>query len=161
MSQFFSLFLAISISCLIYIIFLTKNRFLILISISLFIYCIWIIPYLQIGNYFSNDPIMLSKIYNNYLIYGIRTRSNNPFIVKTSTFTNYMYSTSLFTSIILVSETGVDINTVLWYIYPLIFIFIPFLFYSYFQKYSKEDNENNLIYNLILTIMISFLFVIV
>ena len=149
----FYLFLAISISCLIYIIFFTKNRFLILISISIFIYCIWIIPYLQIGNYFSNDPNILSKIYNNYLIYGIRTRSTNPFIVKTSTFTNYMYSTSLFTSIILVSATGVDINTVLWYIYPLIFFFIPFLFYSYFQKYSKEDKEDSLICNIILTIL--------
>ncbi|KKM19097.1 hypothetical protein LCGC14_1659080 [marine sediment metagenome] len=125
----FYLFLTISISCLIYIIFFTKNRFFILISISAFIYCLWILPYIQIGNYFNNDSYELFKIYTNYIENGIVAESNYAFLIKVYRLTTYRYSSSLFTSILLVSATGVDINIALWYLYPIIFLFTPFLFF--------------------------------
>ena len=58
--------------------------------------------------------------------------------------------------IILTSATGFDINLTLWFISPLIYIFIPFLFYSTFQKTSnnKANSKLNLI---ILTLFVILL----
>ena len=66
------------------------------------------------------------------------------------------YSTNLFNMIILTSATGFDINLTLWFISPLIYIFIPFLFYSTFQKTSnnKANSKLNLI---ILTLFVILL----
>ncbi len=149
----FYLFLVISLFCLINIIFFTKNHYFILFSISAFIYCLWILPYLQVANYFAWDSQFLSSIYNNYLIYGIKATSNYPFTIRIKTFSTIRYSTSLFTSILLVSATSLNINAVLWYIYPLIFVFIPFLFYSIFHKHSKETEKNNLTFMILITFL--------
>ncbi|MFX1394278.1 MAG: hypothetical protein ACFFAH_11950, partial [Promethearchaeota archaeon] len=152
----FYIFLVSTILCLTYIIFFSKNKYFILICISIFIYCLWILPYLQIGNYFSEDTHILFIVYNNYLKYGIRTYSNFGYIVKFKTFTSFRYSTSLFTAILLASATGAHINFVLWFLYPLIFIFIPFFFYSIFKKFSNNTKDNNSIL-IILTFLAIFI----
>lgn len=143
----FYIFLVFSILCLTCIVFFSKNIYFILICISLFIYCLWILPYLQIRNYFASDSHLLYIIYNNYLNHGIRSIPNYGFVIKLKgygIYTSYRYSTSLFTSILLTSATGTHINFVLWFLYPLIFVFIPFFFYSVFQKFSNTEGNDNL-----------------
>lgn len=164
----FYLFLIISILCLTYILFFTKNKYLILISFSIFMYCLWILPYIQIGNYFGEDSYFLMESYNNYLKYGIKTEeiiqisgerqvkySTSFYIRKEIGGQSFRYSTGIFTAIILTSATGADINFTLWYLYPLIFVFSPFFFYSIFQKFSNKEGNNNL--NLIILTILAML----
>lgn len=148
----FYIFLAISILCFVIIIFFTKNRYFILFSISAFVYCLSILPYLQIGNYFGSDSYFLWLSYNNYLDYGIGTLSDYNFVIKSEIPTIFRYSTSLFTTILLTSGTSTDINIALWYLFPLIYISLPFFFYSVFQKFSNNKKKNNLMLT-ILTIL--------
>ncbi len=148
----FFIFLTISILSLIGIIFYSKNEYLILISISVFLYCLWILPYLQINNYFGIDSYKLMVRVQNYQIHGIKPSSTSSFSINKQ---NFRYSASIFTTIILKSATGVDINFALWYLYPLIFIFSPFFFYSIFQKFlnKSENNKKSLIMITILAIL--------
>jgi len=67
---------------------------------------------------------------------------------------SHRYSTNIFTTILLVSATKLDISFVLWYIYPLIYISIPFFFYSTFKRYYKKKEKTSKNSNLfILTII--------
>jgi len=66
------------------------------------------------------------------------------------------YSTGLFSAILLTSATSMEINFVLWYLYPLFYIFLPFFFYSVLKKYSKEKKKNNEIILIILVIFMLF-----
>lgn len=77
----FYVFLITSILSLLFIIFYVKNKYFILISISLFVYCLWILPYLQIGNYFAQDTYYLSRYYEIYLNYGIMTHQSYNFVI--------------------------------------------------------------------------------
>ena len=67
----FYLFLVTSIISLSYILIYSKDHFLSLVLISFFFYCLWILPYLQIQNYFSNDPHILSIVLNQYPYQGL------------------------------------------------------------------------------------------
>ena len=67
----FYFFLLISILCLTYIIFSFKNSYFILSMISIFLYSLWILPYLQIDNYFNHDSYQLLNYYEIYLNEGI------------------------------------------------------------------------------------------
>lgn len=152
----FYLFLITSILCLTYIIFFIKNKYFILISISAFIYCLWILPYLQIGNYFGSDSNRLAEVCTGYPVYGIKVSTGAMFVVREKDFFNpWRYSTSLFTTILLTSATGVDHDFVLMYLFPLIFIFFPFFFYSIFQKYSNKMVNDDL--NLIILTVLAFI----
>ena len=141
----FYFFLIISILSLTYIIFSVKNNYIILTSISIFLYCLWILPYLQIKNFFSTDPKLLFDLYQSYLNFGIKPIKNNYGL--TQNLNNLMiphrYSTSIFTTILLVNATQTDVMFVLWFIYPLNYVLIPFLFYSIFQKYSNKELNNS------------------
>ena len=139
---YFYIFLGSSIVFLTFIIFFIKNKYIMLFCISVFIYCLWILPYLQIGNYFGQDSYQLEFIYINYKYYGIHTLRNYCFTLKQ--YSSLRYSTSLFTSILLTNSTGVEIEFALMFLYPLIFIFIPFFFYSIFQKFSDIKDESDL-----------------
>ena len=148
----FYVFLITSILCLVIIIFYIKNPYIILISISIFIYCLWILPYLQIGNYFSHDTYNLSRYYEIYLDHGIMTHYGYNFVIPN--FDSLRYSTSLFTTILLITATNCSLNFALWYLYPFLYIFLPFLFYSIFNRYSENKKKNYLI------LIISVIFII-
>ena len=140
----FYIFLSIVIIILVYIIFFNKNKYLILLSISIFLYTLWILPYLQIGNFFTHDSYFLYDSYQNYLNFGIKPAYNYSFTQGNPDLTvAYRYSTSLFTTILLVNATQINVISVLWFIYPLYFISIPFFFYYIFQKYSNKKAENS------------------
>jgi len=142
----FYIFLTILIISLAYIILFTKNKYLILFSISIFLYTLWILPYLQIKNFFSWDSYFLYNLYQSYLNFGIKPENDYSFTLN---FFNIMlphrYSTSIFTTILLVNATQIEVSFVLWFIYPLYYVSIPFLFYSTFKRFSneKEDNSKN------------------
>ena len=144
-SPTFFIFLTIAILSFVYIIFVTENIYLRLFSISAFIYCIWILPYLQIWNYFGVDSYYLFNFYKSYVNGGLKSNSIQRFNLG-----NYAlrYSTSFFTAVLLTSATNVSINIALWFLYPLIFIFLPFFFFSMFKKFS--NNNDNCDLNLIL-----------
>jgi len=139
---YFYFFLGASIFFLAYIIFYFNNKGIMLISISIFIYCLWILPYLQIGNYFGNDSRELELIYINYINRGIVVQSSYNFVIPN--YSSLRYSTSLFTSILLINGTGTDIKFSLMFLYPIIFILMPFFFYSVFQKFSEKSDKNKL-----------------
>ena len=50
--------------------------------------------------------------------------------------------------------TSMDLDFVLWFIYPLIFFSVPFFIYSTFEKYSKNPIHKNL--NLIILTILAF-----
>lgn len=140
----FYIFLIMSILCLAFIIFNTKNHFIILACISLFLYILWILPYLQINNYFSSDPYTLS-IYLKY--FGVKPFKENSNSFTLSSGKDYLiqrYATSFFTSTLLIFATGTNIDFVLWYIFPLSYIFISFFIYATFQKFKSKKETNNL-----------------
>ena len=151
----FYIFLFNSILCLIYIIFFMENTYLKIGSISIFLYCLWILPFFQIGYYFDADSYLLSTAVRNYLRYGIRADSGNSFLVMIGGPSIFRYSTSVFTTILLLMGTNTSLNFVLWYIYPLIYLFLPFFLYSIFQKYSNKKDCNNL--DLIILVIIAIL----
>ncbi len=137
----FYVFLISSILSFIYIIFFIKNPYLILISISMFIYCIWILPYLQIGSYFGHDTNLLVNNYENYIKYGLQPGPVYNFLIFASDVLRY--STGLFSIILLMSATNVNLDFALWYLYPMFYIFIPFLFYSLFKMMSDKKKKKN------------------
>ncbi len=137
----FYVFLIASISSLVFIIFYVKNPYLILISISMFIYCIWILPYLQIGNYFGHDTDLLVNNYEKYIIYGLQPSPEYNFLIYASD--TLRYSTGLFSTILIMSATNVNLDFALWYLYPMFYIFIPFFFYSVFKTFSDKKKKNN------------------
>ncbi|KKL17399.1 hypothetical protein LCGC14_2485950, partial [marine sediment metagenome] len=145
----FYIFLISSILSFIYIIFFIKNPYLILISISMFIYCIWILPYLQIGNFFGHDTYLLAQTYEVYRIQGLVTNYEFNFVVFG--WDSLRYSTALFSTILLISATNVNLVFALWYLYPLFYIFIPFFFYSVFKTFSDKHNNQKSI--LIITVI--------
>ncbi len=149
----FYFFLIISILSLAYIIFSLRNSYFILSMISLFLYCLWILPYLQIDNYFNHDSYFLLNLYEIYLNEGIL--SFHGYQITISNFDTLRYSTSLFSAILLSSATSMHINFVLWYLYPLFYIFLPFFFYSVLKKYVKVKKKNELIL-ILLVIFILF-----
>lgn len=154
----FYIFLFFSILFLICIVFFTKNHFLILFSISLFMYCLWILPYFQIGYFFNKDAYKLSLICKSYEIYGLRADKDNSFLVYLeykNMFSPFRYPTSIFTGLILTWATGVPLDVTLWYLYPLIFAFIPFFCFSAFQKFKIKEKQENL--SLILLTIIAIL----
>ncbi len=145
----FYAFLIISILCFTYIVFFIKNDYIILIAISMFIYCLWILPYLQIGNYFGHDTHLLSMDYEIYLDHGIMTYSGFNFVIFN--FDSLRYSTGLFTTILLISATNVSLDFALWYLYPMLYIFIPCLFYSVFKKFLNKSKNGD--YTLIIMVI--------
>ncbi|KKK47860.1 hypothetical protein LCGC14_3150930, partial [marine sediment metagenome] len=149
----FYFFLIISILCLTYIIFSVKNSYITLTCISIFLYCLWILPYLQIGNYYSNDSYYLFKSYEVYLKYGILSHQGYHFVMYN--FDSLRYSTSLFSAILLTNATSMGIDFVLWYLYPLFYIFLPFFFYSVLKKHSNEKKKIEILL-IILVIFILF-----
>jgi len=142
----FYIFLTLVIISFVYIIFFTENKYLILFSISIFLYTLWILPYLQIKNFFGWDSKLLYDLYQSYLNFGLKAENNYSL---TQNIYNLMvphrYSTNIFTTILLVNATQINVSFVLWFIFPLIYVSIPFFFYSIFQKYSnsKVDNLKN------------------
>ncbi|MEE9379448.1 MAG: hypothetical protein V3V33_15590 [Candidatus Lokiarchaeia archaeon] len=150
----FYIFLATTVVLLVTSIFYNRNKYLTLICLSLFLYCLWILPFLQIKNYFSYDSYYLYRAYSAYLQSGITARDRWALNVFPD-FGAFRYSTSLFTSIILTSITNTDINFSLWFLYPLIYLFIPFLFYSIYEKYSNKENnkKSRLIFLTVITIL--------
>jgi len=90
------------------------------------------------------------EAYNDYLLHGISPRRGGSIYLSSFYITGkeklhmFGYSTSIFTAIILTSATGVNIDFALWYLYPLIFIFTPFFFYSVFQKFSNKEGKCDL-----------------
>ena len=149
----FYFFLIISILCLTYIIFSVKNSYITLTCISIFLYCLWILPYLQIGNYYSNDSYYLFNSYEVYLKYGILSHQGYHFVMYN--FDSLRYSTSLFSAILLTNATSMGIDFVLWYLYPLFYIFLPFFFYSVLKKHSNEKKKIEILL-IILVIFILF-----
>lgn len=150
---FFFIFLGITIVLLVISIFYNNNKFLNLICFSLFLYCLWILPYLQIKNYFSNDSYFLYRIYTTYLESGIVSYREWGFSILPD-FGALRYSTNLFTSIVLTSGTNTNINFSLWFLYPIIYIFIPFLFYSVYERYSTDKSNKKIGLILLVTITI-------
>lgn len=136
----FYIFLGSTLISLTLIIFYVKNRYLILFCLSAFIYCLLILPYLQIGNYFGQDTWVLDKRYEIYLHYGFSGYKNYCFFLES--YSPLRYTTPLFTSILLINGFGLEIKFALMFLYPLIFIFIPFFFYSVFQQFSEKSDEN-------------------
>jgi len=55
------------------------------------------------------------------------------------------YSTSLFSAILLTNATSMGIDFVIWYLYPLFYIFLPFFFYSVLKKHSNEKKKNEIL----------------
>ena len=149
----FYFFLIFSLLSLTYIIFSIKNSYITLACLSIFLYCLWILPYLQIGNFFNHDSYNVLLNYEIYLENGILSQGSHHFIIYN--FDALRYSTSLFSSILLTSATGMEINFVLWYLFPLFYIFLPFFFYSVLKKYSSEKKNNEIIL-IILVIFILF-----
>ncbi|MFX0141934.1 MAG: hypothetical protein ACFFDN_50320, partial [Candidatus Hodarchaeota archaeon] len=150
----FYIFLTLAILSFVFIIFTFKNKYLILISISLFLYFLWIVTYFQINNYFGEDSYKLMLAYNYYQKKGLKPKVDKQY----SLFLQYLeirYSTSLFTAIILTSATGVDIDFALWYLYPFIFFFSPFFFYSIFQDFSSNKEKYRL--NIVILVLFSVL----
>ena len=149
----FYFFLIISILCLTYVIFSIKNSYITLLCISIFLYCLWILPYIQIGNYYSTDSYYLFNSYEIYLKYGIFSHQGYHFVMFN--FDSLRYSTSLFSAILLTNATSMGIDFVLWYIYPLFYIFLPFFFYSVLKKHSIEKKKIEILL-IILVIFILF-----
>lgn len=129
---FYIFLIALTLS-LIYLLIYSKNKFLVILSLSIFLYIIWILPYIYIGNYFSSDSyglsLYLNEIKNNEVSFNL---------------TPWTYTTSIFSSIILINAVNLGINFTLWYIYPIIILPIPFLFYGIFHEFS-EDKKNLLL----------------
>lgn len=155
----FYIFLVISIFSLTSLIFLSKNKYLILISIFLFLYTLWILPYLQIENFFASDSHLNSKVLDGYLKRGIKANSDYNFIYTTydpDKEYHYRYTTEIFTIIFLMESTKMDINFVMWFIFPLIYFSLPLFFYSLFEKYLKGNNKQN-VNLIIITIIVLFI----
>lgn len=138
----FYIFIILAILCLTIIIFYSKSHFLILISISLFIYVLWILPYIQIGDYFSYDSRYLNYLYRDYLFAGIKSAGKYGLCVLVR-YGSQRYSTHLFTAIIMTSATNFDITFVIWWLFPVIYVFTPFFFYSIFQQVSDKNEKTN------------------
>ncbi len=149
---FFYVFLTTSIICLALIIFRIKNKYLILICISIFLYCVWILPALQIKNYFLWDTAELDTIYYHYYRYGIHPIRSYCFYI--TEYSSLRYSTRLFTMILFVHGTGLESNLILTFIYPIILVFIPFYFYSVFKKFSENKERNHTLLSVLVVIAI-------
>ncbi len=139
----FYIFLIILIVSLGYIIFSTKNKYLKLLSISIFLYTLWILPFLQIKNIYNHDTKLLFDLYRSYLDFGINPSSKYSLtqILFKDLFV-HRYSTSIFTTILLVNSTKINEISTIMFLYPLFYVSIPFFFYTIFHKYSKKKVEN-------------------
>ncbi len=138
----FYVFLGSTLISLTLIIFYVKNRYLILLCLSVFSYCLLILPYLQIGNYFGLDTWVLDQKYDLYIQHGFSGHGCYCFYLEG--YSPLRYSTSLFTSILLINGFSLEIKFALMFLYPLIFIFMPFFFYSVFKQFSEKNDENKL-----------------
>lgn len=115
---------------LIYLILFGKNQFLVIFSIALFFYLLWIIPYLYFNNYFSADSYNLSQ-------FLIEIKNN-----EVNFLTNqFKYTTSIISSLILLNATKIGINLTLWFTYPIILLPLPFLFYGIFKTLSTRHKS--------------------
>lgn len=139
----FYFFLFLSIISFIYILITFRKSLIILICTSIMIYCLWILPYIQIGNYFSHDTYFIAQEYDIYLNYGIYANGGYNFVIFN--FDTLRYSTGILSTILLIASTGVNVNFALWYLYPLLYIFVPFLFYMTFKKFSNKSKSSNFI----------------
>ncbi|MHA1292959.1 MAG: hypothetical protein ACTSQJ_09855 [Promethearchaeota archaeon] len=148
----FYIFLCLSIIFLIYICFTNHNKYISLFSLSLFIYCIWILPFLQIQNYFNYDSHTLYQLYKDYLNEGISNVENYGFCLVL-THGSLRYSTNLLTAILLTTSLKININQTLWYVFPLIYCGSPFFFYSIFNGYTEHMKKNET-YLILLVILI-------
>ncbi len=155
----FYIFLVISISSLTSLIFFSKNKYLILISIFLFIYVLWILPHLQVKNNLSWDAYLNSIALHGYKKRGINANSDYNFFLTAydpNIIYPYRYTTGIFTIIILMESTKMNLYFVMWYIFPIVYLSLPFFIYSIFEKNLKENAEQNK--NLIfLTIIVLFI----
>ncbi|MFX0136208.1 MAG: hypothetical protein ACFFDN_21390 [Candidatus Hodarchaeota archaeon] len=140
---YFYIFLVISILSLTSIVFLSNNKYLILISLFLFMYTLWILPYLQIKNFFENDSYLNYRALNIYHKKGISADKEDNFIFS-GTYIRFRYTVTIFTAIILMESTHMESFFVLWFIFPLIYISLPFFIYSIFEKYAIGNNKQNL-----------------
>ena len=103
-----------------YIIFFTENKYLILLSISVFLYTLWILPYLQIKNFFGWDSKLLYDLYQSYLNFGLKAENNYSLTQNIyNVMVPHRYSTNIFTTILLVNATQINVSFVLWFIFPL------------------------------------------
>ncbi|MHA1696123.1 MAG: hypothetical protein ACTSUG_12710 [Candidatus Helarchaeota archaeon] len=113
-----------------------------MVALAIFLYCVWILPYLQIGYYFNHDSHYTYLIYDHYLTRGITVQGSYGFCIIPK-YGTQRYSTALFTAIILTYATAVNIDIALWYVFPLIFMPLPFFFYSIFQDFSHNKNHSS------------------
>lgn len=139
-SPWFYIFLVISIILFVYIIFQIENKYIILILVSFFLYVLWILPYLQIKSYFSHDTHLLMRAYNIYVEEGISVFNDYRFVIPN--FDTLRYSTGLLTAILMTNSCSVSIDFALWYIFPLFFTFLPFIFYSFIEQNSEGRKRN-------------------
>lgn len=148
---FFYIFFATTILSLALILFYIKNKYLSLFCISMFMYCLWILPVLQIGDYYGLDTLTLSENYDDYLFSGFF--AYRPYCFQLQNYGSLRYSSNIFTAILLIQGSSVEPQVGLMLLYPLIFIFIPFLFYSIFSKLSSDKENNNKIIIFLVLIM--------
>jgi len=139
-SPFFYIYISFAIFFLIILILNNSNKFLILLSISIFLYTLWILPYLQIKNYFNHDSYFLYSLYINYKLTGINGGEDYGFCLIQS-IGSLRYSTNLFNAILITSTMNMDINYTIWFLFPIFFTGLPFFFYSIFEKYEKIETQ--------------------
>jgi hypothetical protein len=92
------------------------------------------------------DSKLLYDLYQSYLNFGLKAENNYSLTQNIyNVMVPHRYSTNIFTTILLVNATQINVRFVLLFIFPLIYVYIHFFFYSIFQKYSniKVDNLKN------------------
>ncbi len=136
----FYIFLFLSLTFLIYIILNFTNINVKLIAVSLFLYSLWILPYLQIKFYYNHDSYILGLICTEYFNKGFKADWGLfSFLVYSDTWRPTRYSTSILSTLLIVFSTNLDVNYAIWFIFPLIFVFIPFLMHNIFEYFGKND----------------------
>ena len=94
----------------------------------------------------------------DYQYFGIKPYEEFSFSLFYSFIDKYKsqrYVTSLFTSFLLIFATGMSVDFLLWYVFPLSYIFISFFIYGTFQNFKGKKDSNNL--NLIILTVLAVL----
>jgi len=147
---YFYIFYSLAIILLIFFAVKFENKIVFLSFVCVFLFVQLIIPYLQIGDFFSLDAIFLEEsihYYNTFGITPVQSYGLNIIIDPVSLETwELRYATSTFYGILLVNLTGMDIFFSLSFLYPLSVCLTPFFIYGLLENISNHEkmNEENM-----------------
>jgi len=144
---YFYIFYSIGIILLIFFAVKFQNKILFISLVCIFLYTQLIIPYLQIGDFFSLDAIFLEDLILSYNNYGLTPMEGYGLIINFGdSLWGLRYITSTFLGILLINFTGTEIFFSLGFLYSISICLTPFLIYGLFESLSnnRDKKENSI-----------------